>query len=223
MLAKGSSPALAEFVRDELFDPVKSPKASPPPPKASNTLLPAVEAGAAKASNAGDEDADGEPNASNGEAFSMTGAAGGAAGAAADMSLNGSRDAAELARLPARLVGVGASKASKGEEAAGLGRLASGTGAGAGHQSQKIIGLFGGLNPMRSLVAGGVLTLDEEKLDPGGGAILNDPNFGAGGGGGVTLGLASTLHLQYCWNLRSRQNPRSRRQPSLKQLEHRSC
>lgn len=103
---------MAEFVLDELVEPEKSPNAS-------NTLLPEVDAGdgTAKASSGDGCAALGEPNASNGEAFCLAGAE----GAAAVMSLKGSREAAELARLPARLVGVGASKALNGDEAAGAG------------------------------------------------------------------------------------------------------
>lgn len=186
MLAKGSR--AAEFVRDELLEPAKSVKASPPPPNASNALLPAVDAGdgAAKASNADGDAAGEDPNASKGEVFFV--ACAGAGGVAAFILLNGSRDA-EFERLPARLVGVGASKASNGEEATGAGWVGAwGAGASKPNGSSDF---FGGLGPMRSFVAGCVLTLAEEKFDPGGGAILNDPNFGTGGGGGgVAFGVA---------------------------------
>lgn len=178
LLAKGSRTGFAEFVLDELFEPVKSPNASPPPPNASNALLPVVDAGdgAAKLSNAEGDAAFGAPNASNGEGLGLLGAC--AEGDAAVMSLNGSRDATELARLPARLVGVGASNALNGDAATGVAWLDAGASKPNGSSA-----FFGGLSPMRSLLAGGVLTLDEEKCDPGGGAILNESNFGTCGGG----------------------------------------
>jgi hypothetical protein len=174
LLAKGSRTGVV----DELLDPVKSPKASPPLPKASKTLAAGAGDGAAKSSKGEDEDAAGDPKASKGDGLGFTGAA-----AAGDvMLLNGSRDAAEFERLPARLVGVGASNASNGEEATGAGLLGVAD-AGASNPNGSSA-FFVGLRPMRSFVAGVVaFTLEEEKLDPGGGAILNDPSFGAGGGG----------------------------------------
>lgn len=154
LLAKGSSTGgFAEFVRDELLEPVKSPKSFPPPPNASKTLVlaAAVGAGALKSSNdgAGADVPAGGPNASNGEACCCCCFA--AAGAVT--SLNGSRDTDDE-RLPALLVGVGASKASNGVETADV--VEAGAGASKPNGSSAFLV---GLRPMRSFVAGAEVAL----------------------------------------------------------------
>lgn len=182
--AKGSRTVLEEFGLDEVLEDAKSPNALLDPSKSSNTFLLVVCAGggAVKLPAVAGDGADEEPKASNSEVFCLFEAV--VDETTAVISLNGSSDGAALPTLSLWLVDAEISKALSGEDTGEAEWFTmSGADAESSSPNRSSSVFCRGLRPIRSLVADGALASAAGKLDPGGGAILNEPNFGAGGRG----------------------------------------